>query len=52
MLYTKIAKLEEKEELEKPEKVEELLSRMPEVFPEFMEVKYDDSDEDKSETSR
>ncbi|KAK2419288.1 zinc finger CCCH domain-containing protein [Trifolium repens] len=36
----------EKEELEQPWKQEKLLRRMPSVFPEHMEVKYGDSDED------
>jgi hypothetical protein len=46
LCYTKIALLDEKEELEQPWKQEKLLRRMPSVFPEHMEVKYGDSDED------
>ncbi|KAL2345826.1 hypothetical protein Fmac_007111 [Flemingia macrophylla] len=38
---------QEKEELEKPSKQEQLLRRVPSVRPELIEAKYDDSDDDK-----
>lgn len=46
LCYTKIALLEEREELEQPWKQEQLLRDVPSVFPELIEAKYDDSDED------
>jgi len=47
---TKIALLDEREELERPQKQEQLLRCVPSVCPEHVEVKYDDSDEDRGET--
>jgi len=47
---TKVALLDEREELEKPQKQEQLLRQVPSVSPELVEVKYDDSDEDHGET--
>ncbi|XP_020239213.1 zinc finger CCCH domain-containing protein 44 [Cajanus cajan] len=42
----KIALLEEKEELEKPSKQEQLLRHMPSVRAELIDAKYDDSEDD------
>jgi hypothetical protein len=47
---TKIALLNEKEELERPQKLEQLLRRIPSVSPELMEVMHNDSDEESGET--
>jgi len=47
---TKIALLNEREELEQPQKLEQLLRRVPSVFPELMGGKHNDSDEESGET--
>ena len=50
MCCTKIALLNEREELEQPQKLEQLLRRVPSVSPELMEVMHNDSDEESGET--
>lgn len=50
MCCTKIALLNEREELEQPQKLKQLLRRVPSVSPELMEVMHNDSDEESGET--